>query len=146
MIGNDGIIKVADFGMTEEANYYEHAATRVEGLNEEKIPIKWMAPESIQGRVYSESTDVWSYGVMCWEVFSGGRIPYAGVSPLTLVRELLEGHRLYRPNNAACSGEMWDTMTLCWSESPEERPRFANLVTTLFHELDSDPAYIRLIH
>ncbi|CAI8019402.1 Fibroblast growth factor receptor 1 [Geodia barretti] len=105
MIDN-GAVKVADFGLAEDmygSNYCHNS--RSEGG--ERVPIRWMAPESIDTNIYNQTTDVWSFGVTCWEVFTCGRIPYTGVSAMTLLSELRSGHRLERPSNVACSNEMY---------------------------------------
>ena len=88
-----------------------------------KLPIKWMAIESIDDGIFSEKTDVvttpllylliwlvciiqWSYGVTCWEIFTGGKVPYGGLTPMSLLKMLQEGYRMEKPNNAACSQKM----------------------------------------
>ena len=134
------MIKVSDFGLTEDmycSNYYRHQVS--DSGTEEKLPIKWMAPECIETNVFDESTDVvgiihlrfiklycsilfvvfvvyesdcclwcvqWSFGVTCWEVYTCGGVPYAGVPATTLLSELRCGHRLDRPSNTACSDDM----------------------------------------
>ncbi|CAI8024313.1 Tyrosine-protein kinase transforming protein ros [Geodia barretti] len=145
MIDDNDIIKVSDFGLTEDmysTAYYRHDGC--ETGTEEKIPIKWMAPESIESNIFDENTDVWSFGVTCWEVFTCGGVPYAGVPVTTLLSELFSGHRLDRPSNITCSDDVWALMTSCWSASPQERPMFATLVNNIADLLDNDPAYIKL--
>ena len=93
-----------------------------------KLPVKWMAPESLSDGHFSEKSDVvrvleyiqqyslyyshppcvvqWSYGVTMWEIFSGGKAPYPGTDPLILVQRLEEGDRMPKPNNTACTEEM----------------------------------------
>ncbi|CAI8045234.1 Tyrosine-protein kinase transforming protein SEA [Geodia barretti] len=146
MIDEKGIIKVADFGLTEDmySTIYYRQEKRQTGT-EEKVPIKWMALESIETHVFDESTDVWSFGVTCWEVFTCGGVPYAGVPVTTLLRELRSGHRLDRPSNISCSDDIWSVVTSCWSASPQERPKFSTLVNTLTDLLDSDSNYIKLL-
>ena len=136
-IDRDGVIKVADFGLTEDmygTNYFRRRKSATG--SEEKVPIRWMAPESIEDDIYKESTDVvsiivltmigtltafigiilevvatfiimqWAFGVTCWEVFTCGRVPYSGISVLSLMAALRNGERLEPPNNAVCSLEM----------------------------------------
>jgi len=96
-----------------------------------KLPVKWMPPESIADGIFTEKSDIvnatyqewrmkhlvicdtvlqylmqWSFGVTCWEVFTGGHIPYSGVSPVALLQLLCNGERLKKPMNPACSDEM----------------------------------------
>ena len=124
-----GVIKIADFGLTEDmytTRYYRQEKSK-EGADE-KVPIKWMAPESIENYIYNEKTDVvsictlcinhskqyliavlfhqWAFGVTCWEIFTCGRVPYNGISAMGLLSALKDGERLEKPSNAACSDEM----------------------------------------
>ena len=117
----------------------------------------------------------WSFGVTCWEVFTCGGVPYAGIPVASLLRELRSGHRLDRPSNISCSNDMyvlkhssfittwsisafqnastittcfvprWSVVTSCWSASPRERPNFATLVNSFSDLLDTDPTYIKLL-
>ena len=115
---------MADFGLTEDmygANYFRRRKS--ETGSEEKVPIKWMAPESIENSIYTEASDVvstfylyfwniialvlqWSFGVTVWEIFTCGRVPYSGVPAMSLLKTLQRGERLERPDNEACSDEM----------------------------------------
>jgi serine/threonine protein kinase len=120
------VIKISDFGLSEDVfqrNYYR------EGVDGEmaKLPVKWMAPESLSDGHFSEKSDVWSYGVTMWEVFSGGKSPYPGTNPVTLVQMLEEGGRLPKPYNSACSDKIYTMMLTCWEAVPDERPSFKTL-------------------
>ena len=122
-----GVIKVADFGLSEDiytSTYYrqEKSDTAV------KLPVRWMPPESIADGIFTEKSDVvsvtltgmqhagsktvlqssmqWSFGITCWEVFTGGHIPYSGISPVALLQLIRNGERLNKPMNPACSDEM----------------------------------------
>uniref|UniRef100_A0A1X7UUM2 SRCR domain-containing protein n=1 Tax=Amphimedon queenslandica TaxID=400682 RepID=A0A1X7UUM2_AMPQE len=96
-----------------------------------KLPIKWMALESIHDGVFSEKSDVWSYGVLCWEVFSLGKTPYPGLDPSGLVELLDNGGRLQPPQNGASSQEIYALMVSCWHESSSNRPLFSELVESV---------------
>ncbi|CAI8014077.1 Tyrosine-protein kinase transforming protein RYK [Geodia barretti] len=107
MIDRNGEIKVADFGLTEDmygTNYFRRRKS-VTG-SEEKVPLRWMAAESIEKDIYTEATDVWSFGVTVWEIFTCGRIPYTGIPAMGLLKELQRGQRLERPDNEACLDEV----------------------------------------
>ncbi|XP_003383610.2 PREDICTED: tyrosine-protein kinase receptor UFO-like isoform X2 [Amphimedon queenslandica] len=131
MIDDHGIIKVADFGLTEEVyanNYFKQLKDNNASV---KLPIKWMALESLHDGLFSEKSDVWSYGVLCWEVFSLGRTPYPGLDPAGVVDLLDTGGRLQCPHNTACSQEIYMLMLSCWYELVSDRPLFSELVASL---------------
>ncbi|CAI8044612.1 Tyrosine kinase receptor Cad96Ca [Geodia barretti] len=112
-----------------------------EGGSEEKAPIRWMAPESIENDIYTESNDVWSFGVTVWEIFTCGRIPFTGIPAMGLLKELQRGQRLERPNNEACSVEIYEIMMLCLSLEPRVRPKFVVRLSCL---LQRDSGYPQL--
>ena len=100
------VVKLSDVGMARTlvtSPYYKKSSN-------DKVPIRWMAPEAVLERRYTSKSDVWSYGVLCWEVFSCGDKPYAGVQPTMLMVEIIRGHRLPKP--ASCSADLcvayWD--------------------------------------
>ena len=127
------MLKVADFGLSEDIyarNYFRQTClTECEGETPVKLPVRWMAVESLHDGIFTEKTDVvgapslwpgnamtssdfalplpqWSFGVTMWEVFSAGRNPYPGVDPFTLIKYLGDRGRLENPANAACSQKM----------------------------------------
>uniref|UniRef100_A0A1X7T0F7 SRCR domain-containing protein n=1 Tax=Amphimedon queenslandica TaxID=400682 RepID=A0A1X7T0F7_AMPQE len=113
MIDDNGIIKVADFGLSEDIyakNYFrqfKRNSNDSPSLTTVKLPVKWMAIESLHDGLFSEKTDVWSYGILCWEVFSLGRVPYPGLDPVGVVEFLDTGGRLLAPRGEACSKEIY---------------------------------------
>eukprot|EP00731_Ephydatia_muelleri_P015946 Em0009g370a len=144
MIDGNNVIKVADFGLSEDIyakNYYRQSDTEECKV---KLPIRWMAPESFHDGIFSEKTDVWSYGVTCWEVFTLGKIPYPGVTPFSLVKYLDEGGRLENPSNAACSDEINAMMRKCWEKTPEDRPCFREMVIDITTMLEGLANYLDL--
>jgi len=84
----------------------------------------------------------WSYGITCWEIFSGGRSPYPGVDPLSLAQLLQNGRRLDKPLNAACSDSMYDIMLKCWKASADDRPPFSKLVALVSAALERRAGYL----
>ncbi|XP_065910186.1 hepatocyte growth factor receptor-like isoform X3 [Dysidea avara] len=125
MVDKDLVIKVADFGLARDIyaeDYYRLGHTA-------KVPVKWMPPESIHDRYYDQKTDVWSFGVVCWEVFSLGKLPYAGLDNQNIVQYIESEKRLSKP--ALCSSEMYQVMSSCWQLKNNDRPVFSTLVEQL---------------
>ncbi|XP_064385779.1 uncharacterized protein LOC135334492 isoform X2 [Halichondria panicea] len=142
MLDSNGDLKVGDFGLAEDT--YAQGYFRQNEAEGVKLPYKWMAMESLNDAIFCEKTDVWSYGVTVWEVFSSGRTPYPGVDPMSLVALLREGKRLEPPQNIACSTEIVSLMTRCWYEDYEERPCFDELAAELEKVLSTMVGYVEL--
>ncbi|XP_007952890.1 tyrosine-protein kinase Srms [Orycteropus afer afer] len=120
LVGEDLACKVADFGLArllKDDIYSPSSGT--------KIPVKWTAPEAASYRIYSLKSDVWSFGVLLFEVFTYGQCPYEGMTNHETLRQVSRGYRLPRP--AACPAEVYELMLDCWKGSPEERPPFTVL-------------------
>ncbi|XP_067240861.1 vascular endothelial growth factor receptor 3 isoform X2 [Chanodichthys erythropterus] len=95
-----------------------------------RLPLKWMAPESIFDKVYTSQSDVWSFGVLLWEIFSLGASPYPGIQiDEDFCKRLKDGTRMRAPDNA--SPEIYGIMLACWQGEPRERPTFPALVEIL---------------
>ncbi|TNM93427.1 hypothetical protein fugu_001603 [Takifugu bimaculatus] len=125
MLGDDLRVCVADFGLSKKiysSNYYrQHAVVRV--------PIKWMAMESLSESIYTTKSDVWSFGVTMWEIVSRGRTPYPGVQNSELLDLLQSGDRLKVPTD--CDHRLYEVMRSCWDQDPVRRPSFSELLQTL---------------
>ncbi|XP_075943296.1 ephrin type-A receptor 5 isoform X2 [Anarhichas minor] len=134
MLGDDLRVCVADFGLSKKiysSNYYrQKVATRV--------PIKWMAMESLSESVYTTKTDVWSFGVTMWEIVSRGRTPYPGVHNHELLELLVSGHRLKPPED--CDHRLYEVIQSCWDKEPSRRPGFGELGEMLKGLLSELPA------
>eukprot|EP00731_Ephydatia_muelleri_P030153 Em0021g676a len=143
MIDADGVIKVGDFGLSEDVyiSGYFRLDKESRGV---KLPFKWLAPESIQDGVFNEKTDVWSFGVTCWEVFTVGSVPYPGLDPCDLPTFLRNGRRMEKPQNAACSEAIYSLMLRCWDSDPEDRPTFAKIAVTISKALQIMSDYLDL--
>ncbi|KAG2468040.1 LCK kinase, partial [Polypterus senegalus] len=115
--------KVADFGL---ARIIENEYTAQEGA---KFPIKWTAPEAINFGKFSIKSDVWSFGILLTEIVTYGRIPYPGMTNPEVIRYLDRRYRMPCPES--CPKQLYEIMLICWNESPEERPTFEYLQTTL---------------
>ncbi|NXX55130.1 FGFR4 factor, partial [Scopus umbretta] len=94
-----------------------------------RLPVKWMAPEALFDRVYTHQSDVWSFGILMWEIFTLGGSPYPGIPVEELFKLLKEGHRMDRPSN--CTHELYMLMRECWHAVPSQRPTFKQLVEGL---------------
>ncbi|XP_064388277.1 hepatocyte growth factor receptor-like isoform X2 [Halichondria panicea] len=142
MLDSGGGIRVGDFGLAEDI--YASGYFRQNNRANVKVPYKWMALESLNDAIFTEKTDVWSYGVTVWEIFNGGRCPYPAVDPLSLIQLLEEGRRLERSLNAACATEIYVVMRKCWREDPEERPTFSQLSSIVERLLTAIADYTEL--
>ncbi|XP_067025150.1 angiopoietin-1 receptor-like [Acropora muricata] len=125
LLGENYVAKVADYGMARDV--YEQLMYKKE--TQGKLPVKWMAIESLETYVFTVESDVWSYGVLLWEMETGGLKPYPGLTTTELMSELRKGYRLEKPNG--CSDEMYQVMTDCWHSNPTLRPTFDHLVERL---------------
>ncbi|OXA57985.1 Proto-oncogene tyrosine-protein kinase receptor Ret [Folsomia candida] len=115
------VLKIADFGLSRdvyEQNWYKK---RSKG----KIPVKWLAIECLLKEVYTIKSDVWSYGVLLWEIVTFGATPYPGIDNVRMYDVLKDGYRMTKPEN--CSKELFDLMTQCWDEDPDARPDFTTI-------------------
>jgi proto-oncogene tyrosine-protein kinase Met len=125
-------VKIADFGLSRdiyEKNYY-----RI-GTKVCKLPIKWMSPESIEKRIFNTKTDVWSYGVLVWELFTRGITPYLQINNDFLFRHLKQGNRLPKPKY--CPKVIYAILLKCWSQNPKSRPSFAILSQRIEHIINN---------
>ncbi|KAL0820184.1 hypothetical protein ABMA28_006109 [Loxostege sticticalis] len=132
LVSSDRTLKIADFGLSRDV--YEENLYKQKGNG--KLPMKWMALESLTKRIYTSQSDVWSFGVVMWEVVSVGASPYPGVPPERLPRLLRAGYRMPRPHN--CAPHLYEVMLSCWRAHPRERPTFAQLHAHLDELLNSE--------
>ncbi|XP_039348974.1 tyrosine-protein kinase Fes/Fps isoform X1 [Mauremys reevesii] len=114
-------LKISDFGMSREEEDGIYASTG--GMKQ--IPVKWTAPEALNYGRYSSESDVWSFGILLWEAFSLGAIPYSNLSN-TQTREAIEqGVRLDPPEQ--CPEDVYRLMQRCWEYDPRKRPSFSTI-------------------
>ncbi|XP_059160986.1 fibroblast growth factor receptor 2-like isoform X2 [Physella acuta] len=129
------VAKIADFGLSKnDQTYVKTSSTRV--------PIRWMAVESLFSNTYTLQSDVWSFGVLLWEMFTLGGTPYSSIDSQQLFNYLKDGHRLRKPR--LCEPDMYAMMLQCWHETPERRPTIDELVARLGRMLENSQVYMNL--
>jgi hypothetical protein len=131
------LLKVTDYGLSLLANGYAAGLSVVEISTKHENtggPTRWMAPESLLRRVYSAKTDVWSLGVLLYEILTLGVIPYHDITDdREVARVVLAGERLPRPDK--CSDQVYAIMQNCWQGEPRDRPGMAEIQTQLHEAL-----------
>ncbi|XP_060515844.1 fibroblast growth factor receptor homolog 1-like isoform X2 [Cylas formicarius] len=126
LVSDDYVLKIADFGLARDINCHDYYRKTTDG----RLPVKWMAPEALFHRLYTTQSDVWSYGILLWEIMTLGGTPYPSVPNVEKLYQLLRnGHRMEKP--PCCSLEIYMLMRECWNYQPRERPVFSELVEDL---------------
>jgi serine/threonine protein kinase len=125
-------VKIADFGLSRDI--YEKDYYRI-GNNVCKLPIKWLSPESIEKHIFNPKTDVWSYGVLVWELFTRGISPYPQIDINRIFEHLKQGYRLPKPKY--CPKSLFALLLKCWSENPKSRPFFVTLSERMKYMIDN---------
>ncbi|KAK2848976.1 hypothetical protein Q5P01_008810 [Channa striata] len=126
LLFENNVVKICDFGLARDI-YKDPDYVR---KGDARLPLKWMAPEAIFDKIYTTQSDVWSFGVLMWEIFSLGASPYPGVQiDEEFCCRLKEGTRMRAPEYS--SSEIYQTMLDCWQGQPQERPTFTELVERL---------------
>ncbi|CAM4627323.1 unnamed protein product [Leuciscus chuanchicus] len=133
MLDESFTVKVADFGMARDV--YDKEYYSIQDSKKAKLPVKWMALESLQTQKFTTKSDVWSYGVLMWEMMTRGASPYPDVDPYDITSYLMQGRRLPQPQY--CFDSMWSILMQCWHPEPEKRPGFPTLVQAI-QEIHSD--------
>ncbi|XP_068197841.1 protein-tyrosine kinase 6b [Antennarius striatus] len=123
LVGEDYICKVADFGLArviKEPFYI---------TDDKKIPYKWTAPEAITHGKFSNKSDVWSFGILLYEIATYGGVPYPAMNNQETHERVTKGYRMPAPDN--CPNFLYNIMLKCWSAQPEDRPDFKTLKSQL---------------
>ncbi|XP_061781014.2 insulin-like growth factor 1a receptor [Nerophis lumbriciformis] len=130
MVAEDFTVKIGDFGMTRdiyETDYYRKGG---KGL----LPVRWMSPESLKDGVFTTMSDVWSFGVVLWEIATLAEQPYQGMSNEQVLRFVMEGGLLDKPDN--CPDMLFELMRMCWQYNPKMRPSFLEIISSINEQLD----------
>ncbi|XP_063803988.1 tyrosine-protein kinase receptor TYRO3 [Pseudophryne corroboree] len=146
MLHEDMTVCVADFGLSKKiysGDYYRQGCAS-------KLPVKWLALESLADNVYTVYSDVWAFGVTLWEIVTLGQTPYAGIENSEIYSYLVAGNRLKQPPD--CLDELYEMMCQCWITDPKRRPCFSDLKRHLeaiwgrlsMLSASQDPLYVNL--
>ncbi|XP_016301616.1 macrophage-stimulating protein receptor-like isoform X1 [Sinocyclocheilus anshuiensis] len=127
MLDESFTVKVADFGMARDV--YDKEYYSIKDSKKAKLPVKWMALESLQTQKFTTKSDVWSFGVLMWELMTRGASPYPDVDPYDITTYLMQGRRLLQPQY--CLNSLWSILLQCWNPEPEKRPSFPSLVKVI---------------
>ncbi|KAM9677703.1 ephrin type-A receptor 5 isoform 9-T9 [Trichechus inunguis] len=126
LINSNLVCKVSDFGLSRVLEDDPEAAYTTRGG---KIPIRWTAPEAIAFRKFTSASDVWSYGIVMWEVVSYGERPYWEMTNQDVIKAVEEGYRL--PSPMDCPAALYQLMLDCWQKDRNSRPKFEEIVSML---------------
>ncbi|XP_032511632.2 vascular endothelial growth factor receptor 1 isoform X2 [Danaus plexippus] len=147
LLAEDNIVKICDFGLARSIYKNDEYKKQADG----PLPVKWLAIECMIDRIFSTQSDVWSFGIVLWELFSLAKTPYPNISPAHLIEWLNSGNRLDKPQYA--DDRLYDVMLRCWEQKPTARPNFSQLQEILGsflednvrnHYVDLNSAYMDL--
>ena len=129
MVGKNETCKVADFGLLRELDDYKEVYV---SSNIALCPLRWMAPESLKDKHFSTASDVWSYGILIWEMFNPSvDIPYPDLDDMQVAAMLVTGYTMPIPTQ--CPPVVASIMKFCWQSDPSKRPSFALISVMLTH-------------
>uniref|UniRef100_A0A8C1GCC7 receptor protein-tyrosine kinase n=1 Tax=Cyprinus carpio TaxID=7962 RepID=A0A8C1GCC7_CYPCA len=135
LVGDNLVAKIADFGLSRGEEVY---VKKTMG----RLPVRWMAIESLNYSVYTTKSDVWSFGVLLWEIVSLGGTPYCGMTCAELYEKLPQGYRMEQPRN--CDDEVYELMRQCWRDRPYERPPFSQISVQLNRMQEARKTYVNM--
>ncbi|XP_060740610.1 NT-3 growth factor receptor isoform X2 [Tachysurus vachellii] len=139
LVGNGLLVKIGDFGMSRDI--YSMDYYRVGGHT--MLPIRWMPPESIMYRKFSTESDVWSFGVIMWEIFTYGKQPWFQLSNNEVIECITQGRILDRPR--LCPKEVYDLMLGCWQREPQQRLNIKDIQKVLYALGKAAPVYLDIL-
>ncbi|XP_046812856.1 tyrosine-protein kinase receptor torso isoform X2 [Vespa crabro] len=140
LVCSDNIVKISDFGLSRDI--YQENVYKKEGSG--KLPLKWMAIEALTHQIYTTHSDVWSFGILLWEIVTLGCTPYPDVPTNNILKLLKTGYRMEKPSN--CGENLYNIMYSCWHLRPQSRPTFTELKKNLDTLLNNwtDNKYLNL--
>ncbi|XP_075137279.1 insulin receptor-related protein [Leptodactylus fuscus] len=129
MVSEDLTVKIGDFGMTRdiyETDYYRKGGKSL-------LPVRWMSPESLKDGIFTPYSDVWSFGVVLWEIATLAEQPYQGMANEQVLHYVMDNGILEKPEN--CPDRLHELMRWCWQKSPKNRPSFIQILESLKDDL-----------
>ncbi|KAK1157492.1 tyrosine kinase receptor Cad96Ca-like [Acipenser oxyrinchus oxyrinchus] len=135
--------KVAEFGLARDFSRFKSRKSSRKKHNMDGVPLRWYPPEYFKSNYYSFMGDVWSFGILLWEMETFGKLPYSELqSSEEVVFNICSGYRLQRPEK--CRTQIFQVMTDCWREPPTLRPSFSDIVTCLENVIENDSDYVQV--
>ncbi|XP_033372622.1 ephrin type-B receptor 1 isoform X2 [Parus major] len=141
LVNSNLVCKVSDFGLSRYLQDDTSDPTYTSSLGG-KIPVRWTAPEAIAYRKFTSASDVWSYGIVMWEVMSFGERPYWDMSNQDVINAIEQDYRLPPPMD--CPAALHQLMLDCWQKDRNTRPRFTEIVNTL-DKMIRNPASLKTV-
>eukprot|EP00118_Oscarella_pearsei_P019303 m.204214 g.204214 ORF g.204214 m.204214 type:complete len:887 (+) comp39643_c0_seq12:65-2725(+) len=140
LVGENMLLKVSDFGLSRDI-YLDSAYCNT---RHGRLPVKWMAIEALIYRQFTVKSDIWSFGIVIWEITTLGAFPYPTISAHQLPKHLLAGFRMERPTS--CPEDVYQLMLSCWEENPDKRPSFSDMLNIIekWSLLEPESAYVDL--
>ncbi|KAG8147027.1 hypothetical protein E2320_014100 [Naja naja] len=132
MVSEDFTVKIGDFGMTRdiyETDYYRKGG---KGL----LPVRWMSPQALKDGIFNTQSDIWSFGVVLWEIATLAEQPYQGMSNEQVLHFVMDNGVLERPES--CPGKLHDLMTWCWQQNPRLRPSFVQILQSIQEDMSAN--------
>lgn len=125
MVGENRVVKIGDFGLARDIYHLDYYRRGTQDC----LPVRWMAPESLRDNLFTSSTDVWSYGIVVWEIVTFSAFPYQGKTNEEVMEYVKSGNILSRPEN--CPDKLYHLMQKCWKKNDKERPTFIDIIEYL---------------
>ncbi|XP_077066539.1 NT-3 growth factor receptor isoform X1 [Siphateles boraxobius] len=145
LVGNGLLVKIGDFGMSRDiysTDYYRDMVLQQVG-GHTMLPIRWMPPESIMYRKFTTESDVWSFGVILWEIFTYGKQPWFQLANNEVIECITQGRVLERPR--LCPKEVYDIMLGCWQREPQQRLNIKDIQKILYALGKATPVYLDIL-
>ncbi|XP_035021381.1 neurotrophic tyrosine kinase, receptor, type 2a isoform X1 [Hippoglossus stenolepis] len=141
LVGENLLVKIGDFGMSRDVYSTDYYRVGVGGHT--MLPIRWMPPESIMYRKFTTESDVWSLGVVLWEIFTYGKQPWYQLSNNEVIECITQGRVLQRPRT--CPKEVYDLMLGCWQREPHMRLNIKEIHCLLLNLAKASPVYLDIL-